>query len=117
MFLFDVKLPTTKPIKYSLNCIYGLNNSSSISILKKTGFSKNLKIINLNQDQIYYLIKIINSSSLKLSNNLKKINYSIFKKFIKIKCFKGFRFLNKLPLNGQRTHTNARTARKLNIVL
>nr|ULQ69641.1 ribosomal protein S13 [Juncus alatus] len=33
-------------------------------------------------------------------------------RFISISCYRGIRHKDGLPLRGQRTHTNARTARK-----
>ena len=39
-----------------------------------------------------------------------KLNYDNKKRLITIKCYKGFRHEENLPVRGQRTHSNAQTA-------
>lgn len=112
MYLFESKVSENKPIKVALNLIYGLNNSTSEKIIKKSGFSKNFKFKLITNEQITNLIKVINSLNLKVSTSLKKYKYSIFKKLVDLKSIKSFRLNRGLPVRGQRTHTNARTARK-----
>lgn len=59
-----------------------------------------------NQNIIY--LKNKNKNKLKPSNRKNNILF-----LIKIKCYRGFRLKNKLPCRGQRTRTNAVTAKKL----
>jgi small subunit ribosomal protein S13 len=47
-----------------------------------------------------------------IEGNLKKRIVLNIKELIEIKCYRGMRHLTKLPVRGQRTHTNARTRRK-----
>ena len=113
IYLFESELPENKSIFFSLVYIYGIGKFNSILICKKLGFSKNLKIKNLSKEQIYKLIKTIELSNIKLASDLKKFNLLITKKLISIKSFKGLRKNQGLPIRGQRTHTNARTSRKI----
>ena len=46
-------------------------------------------------------------------NELKKQVKGNFERFIQIGCYKGLRVTQHLPLRGQRTHTNAKSAKKL----
>ena len=58
------------------------------------------------------LIKFIDNLSILTNNNLKKSRIMLAKTLIEIKSYKGIRRLRGLPIRGQRTHTNARTASK-----
>ena len=48
---------------------------------------------------------------------MKKLFLDNKKKFILIKCYKGFRHEEGLPVRGQRTRTNSKTQKRLNNVL
>ena len=58
------------------------------------------------------LIKFIENSNININIDLKKLQISISKKLIQIKAYRGIRKLRKLPVRGQRTHTNAKTAKR-----
>jgi small subunit ribosomal protein S13 len=112
VYLFESQLPEKKQIHLALNNIYGIGTKHSHLICKKLGFSTNLKINYLSEDQIYQIQKLCDSLNLLLSNDLKKIRLLTIKKLIFIKSYKGLRRKKGLPIRGQRTHTNARTSRK-----
>lgn len=112
IYLFESEIPGNKSIFFSLNYIYGLGKNSAMLVCKKLGFSKNLKTKNLSKDQINKLIKIIESLNLSLASELKKSNLLVTKKLLSIKSYRGLRKSQGLPIRGQRTHTNARTAKK-----
>ena len=57
------------------------------------------------------LIKTIENTNLKVTGELKKLQIFTLKNLIDIKCYKGLRRIKGFPVRGQRTHTNARTAR------
>ena len=77
------------------------------------GFSRNFKVKNLSKEQINKLIKTIEHLNLKLASDLKKSKILNTKKLISIQSYKGLRKIRGLPIRGQRTHTNAKTSRKL----
>lgn len=53
-------------------------------------------------DKYYYFGRIYQKEMLGKVSELKKIG-----------CYKGIRFLQGLPVNGQRTHTNGKTMKRL----
>nr|AVR57497.1 ribosomal protein S13 [Entomoneis sp.] len=112
MYLFNSKLVENKKIKFALTAIFGLGGSNSLIVIKKLGFCSNLKLKMLSKNQILNLIKTITSLNILLGNELKKIQFSNLKKALEIKLLKSFRKIQGLPIRGQRTHTNAKTARK-----
>ena len=83
-------------------------------VCKKLGLAYNCKLNKLTPDQIVNLIKFIENSNLLITNNLKKSKILIAKKLVQIKAYKGIRKLRGLPVRGQRTHTNGKTASKFN---
>ena len=112
IYIFDTELLENKLIYYALQEIYGINKKRSFFICKKLGFSHNLKVQNLSKYQITELLKTIDILNLTLASDLKKLKFLSIKNLISIKSYKGFRRNQGLPLRGQRTHTNAKTARK-----
>ena len=117
MFIFDITLFKNKYVKLALKKIFGINKFFVNKIINKLGFACNLKVFNLNNNQILNLTLVINNLALLISNDLKKQKFLIFNKLINIKTVKINRLLNGLPIRGQRTHTNAKTAKKIKHIL
>ena len=113
VYIFETEISNKTPIIYSLQKIFGLGYKTSYKICKKLGFSNNLKINDLSKEQIFLLIREIDQSSILINNDLKKKNYTLLKTLIEIKSYKGLRRLSNLPVRGQRTHTNAKTVKRL----
>ncbi|MBE0439321.1 MAG: 30S ribosomal protein S13 [Gammaproteobacteria bacterium] len=112
LYLLETNLPTQKPVFFALTRVHGIGKNTALFICKKLGFSQNLKVKNLNQEQIVDLLQIIDSLNLPLNNELKKLNSMALKKLIAIKSYRGLRRVRGLPVRGQRTHTNAKSAKK-----
>ena len=113
VYLFESELPENKSIWFGLRHIYGIGYFNSALICKKLGFSKNLKVQTLSKEQLHKLIKSVELLNLKLASDLKKFNLFASKRLISIKSFRGLRKNKGLPIRGQRTHTNAKTSRKI----
>ena len=112
IYLLETKLPEKKSIYFSLTKILGIGEKTSFSICKKLGFSINLKTKDLTQEQIIEILKLIDYLNLTLNNELKKQKILILQNLINMKSYKGLRRVRGLPVRGQRTHTNAKSARK-----
>ena len=113
IYLFETKLYDNKSIIFALSAVYGIGVNQSIKICKKLGFSINLKIKNLSEAQTKKIIKLIETSDLIITSDLKKFKSLLFKTLVSIKSYKGLRKIKGLPIRGQRTHTNSKTARKI----
>lgn len=112
LYFLETKLSEHKPVCFALTNIYGIGKSTAFVICKKLGFSANLKIKDLTQEQIVEMLQLIDSLNLKLNNELKKVKSLTLKTLVSIKSYKGLRRARGLPVRGQRTHTNAKSARK-----
>lgn len=108
----ETKLLENKSVYFSLIKIFGIGRFQSSLICKKLGLSYNCKLSKLAPDQIVKLIKFIENLNLLINSNLKKSRIMLAKKLVQIKAYKGIRRLRGLPVRGQRTHTNAKTASK-----
>lgn len=117
VYLLETEINKHKPLHVALTYVYGINFYLSNKICRLLGLNKNLKITNLSKDQINSLSLIIKLLKLKINQDLKKLNYDNNYKFISIKNYKGFRKLNRLPVRGQRTHTNSKTCKKSSVKL
>nr|YP_010516666.1 ribosomal protein S13 [Haslea pseudostrearia]UXN44209.1 ribosomal protein S13 [Haslea pseudostrearia] len=113
IYILDSKLPDNKSIFFALQYIYGIGKTRAFLICKKLGFSMNLKVKNLSENQIVQILSVINSLDFVLAHDLKKLKVGLTKKLVSIKSYRGLRRVRGLPVRGQRTHTNARTARRI----
>lgn len=112
LYLLETKLSEKKLIFFELTKIYGINKTTAFIICKKLGFSFNLKVSNLTLEQIQDILIIIESLNLILNNDLKTLKTQNLETLISIKTYRGLRRVKKLPVRGQRTHTNAKSAKK-----
>ena len=113
IYLFESKLPETKPVYFALRYIYGIGKSKSIFICKKLGFSYNLKIKNLSETQVSKIAKLVEFLNFVVANDLKRLNLLALQKLVYIKSYRGLRRKKGFPVRGQRTHTNAKTAKRI----
>ena len=114
IYLFESELPNNMSVFFALTKVYGIGQKNSFLICKKLGFSINLKIKELSKDQITDILVLVESLNFVIASDLKKIKNLTIKNLIFIKSYKGLRLNQGLPVRGQRTHTNAITARKRN---
>lgn len=112
IYLFESELPKNKPLFLALSSIYGLSRTTALLTCKKAGFSKNLYVKSLSREQIAKLIRTIESLSITTGSDLLKMRSFNLKNLISIKSYRGLRRYQGLPVRGQRTHTNAKTAQK-----
>jgi small subunit ribosomal protein S13 len=112
IYLLETKLPENKSVLFALTNIYGIGKSTAFLICKKLGFSINLKIKDLTQEQTVEILQTVELLNLTLNNELKKFKSLALKNLISIKSYRGLRRVRGLPVRGQRTHTNAKSARK-----
>ena len=112
MYFFESKLPENTSVYFSLNYIYGIGKSRAFLICKKLGFALNFKTKDLSSAQTFQILKLIETSNYVLASDLKRLNLLNKQKLISIKSYRGLRRKKGLPVRGQRTHTNAKTAKK-----
>lgn len=103
-----VDIPRDKKIKISLTYIYGIGQSTAKQILEDAGIDSETRTHDLTDDEVQSIRNII-STDHKVEGALRtEMNMNI-KRLMDIGSYKGLRHRRGLPVNGQRTKTNART--------
>ena len=105
-----VDLPKNKRIEIGLTYIYGIGRARSIEILDDLSINKNLKVRELDDEQIISIRKILNNNY-ELEGDLRRSETLNIKRLMEIGSYRGRRHRLNLPSRGQRTRTNARTGR------
>ncbi|MDQ3907081.1 MAG: 30S ribosomal protein S13 [Acidobacteriota bacterium] len=103
-----VDLPVNKRVEVGLTYIYGIGRSRSSSILKEAGVDPNVRVRELNEDQLGRIRNVIEGQG-EVEGDLRKRTQMDIKRLMDIGCYRGLRHRRGLPVRGQRTHTNART--------
>jgi small subunit ribosomal protein S13 len=95
---------------YSLRNIYGIGLLSAKKICSSLGFDVNTKMTDLKEEDLNKINALINVKyKFSTDSEKKKNTYDNIQHMKNIKCYKGVRHSYNLPVNGQRTHTNAKT--------
>lgn len=112
-YIFETKLRENNSLQTSLTTILGINHYLSSNLCKKLGFTSRLKVKDLTNDQITSLVNLVSFNNIKINSELIREKTYILNKSVSIKSYKGLRRLIKLPVRGQRTHTNSKTCKKI----
>jgi small subunit ribosomal protein S13 len=103
-----VDLPNEKRIEVALTYIFGIGDTSARKILEKTGVSPNIRVKALTDEDTGKLRTVI-EQDYKVEGALRTEVAMNIKRLMDIGAYRGLRHRRGLPVNGQRTKTNART--------
>jgi small subunit ribosomal protein S13 len=102
-----VNLPNQKRLEIGLTYIYGIGQSTAQKICSDLGLDPNEKIRDLTDEEVTKLRTMIDT--LEVEGDLRRERSQAIKRLSEIGCYRGVRHRRGLPVNGQRTKTNART--------
>lgn len=106
----EFKNKKNKQLIYALREVYGIGLTASKKICKSLGYDITTKINNFRSEDLNKLTAIINVQYKFITGaELKKKTYDKIQQMKNIRSYKGVRHSYNLPVNGQRTHTNAKT--------
>nr|YP_008816066.1 ribosomal protein S13 [Entransia fimbriata]AGZ90305.1 ribosomal protein S13 [Entransia fimbriata] len=101
-----------KKIPFALRRIFGIGITRAKKICYQLGFSPTLYVKNLTAFQFDRIeTKLLHSFF--IGKDLMRLIQQDIQKLKIISSYRGIRHHNQLPCRGQRTHTNARTSRRL----
>ena len=103
-----VNIPTNKKINIALSYIFGIGQKRASDICIKASVDQSKRVNQLNDDEVTKIRELIESSYTVEGNLRREISMNI-KRLTDLGCYRGLRHRKKLPVRGQRTHTNART--------
>jgi small subunit ribosomal protein S13 len=103
-----IDLPRNKRVEIALTYIYGIGRSTSQKILDKAGVNYDTRTDNLTESEIAKIREDIDKN-VKVEGDLRRDVSMNIKRLMDLGCYRGLRHRKGLPVNGQRTKTNART--------
>jgi small subunit ribosomal protein S13 len=103
-----VNLPREKSLEIGLTYIYGIGRSMALKVCEGTGLSPAEKIRDLTDPEITKLREYIDTN-LQVEGDLRRERTQAIKRLSEIGAYRGLRHRRGLPVDGQRTKTNART--------
>ena len=106
--LVGVDLPQNKRVEIALTYIYGIGQTTSKAILAEAKIEPTTRVKDLTEAEIQKINDLI-SSNQTVEGDLKRLVTNNIKRLKDINSYKGVRHKAGLPVNGQRTRTNART--------
>ncbi len=103
-----VNLPNQKRLEIGLTYIFGVGQSTAQKICVELGLSPDTKVRDLTDEEITRLRDYIDGQ-LEVEGDLRRERQQSVKRLSEIGAYRGLRHRRGLPVNGQRTKTNART--------
>src|SRR5437016_5827128 len=103
-----VNIPSAKRLDVALTYIYGIGPVKSVEICKKAGIEGATRVHKLTDSEALKLREIIDRDYTVEGDLRREVAMNI-KRLMDLGCYRGLRHRKKLPVRGQRTHTNART--------
>jgi small subunit ribosomal protein S13 len=103
-----VNLPREKRLEVALTYIYGIGPSTARKTCVEIGLAPDEKVRDLTDEEITKLRTYIDTN-LEVEGELRRERSQAIKRLQEIGAYRGIRHRRGLPVNGQRTKTNART--------
>ena len=103
-----IDLPNTKRVEIGLTYIYGVGRKVSNDILLKAKINKNIRVSDLDDDQVNKIRTIIEKEYQVEGDLRREVSLNI-KRLMDLGNYRGLRHRKHMPVRGQRTKTNART--------
>lgn len=102
-----VNIPDNKHVVVSLRYVYGIGPTTAKNLCAQTGIKPTAKVSELSEDQLDSLRNEIGKMSVE--GDLRREVSMNIKRLMDLGTYRGIRHRRGLPVNGQRTKTNART--------
>jgi small subunit ribosomal protein S13 len=103
-----VNIPSAKRLDVALTYIHGIGNVKAAEICKKADLAANKRVHQLTESEVGRIREIIDRDYTVEGDLRREVSMNI-KRLVDLGCYRGLRHRKKLPVRGQRTHTNART--------
>ncbi len=103
-----VNIPSGKRLDIALTYIHGIGRVKASEICKKADLPAEKRVHQLAESEVIRVREIIDRDYTVEGDLRREISMNI-KRLVDLGCYRGLRHRKKLPVRGQRTHTNART--------
>ena len=102
-----INIPPHKHTEIGLTAIYGIGRTTAQQICDRAGIAWSKKVKDLNDSDLEKIRDEI--AKMTIEGDLRREMSINIKRLMDLGCYRGLRHRKKLPVRGQRTHTNART--------
>ena len=103
-----VNIPTPKRVSIALTYIHGIGRTKANQICTKCGIPDERRVNDLTEEEVIRVREAIDTDYIVEGDLRREVAMNI-KRLMDLGCYRGVRHRKGLPVNGQRTHTNART--------
>jgi small subunit ribosomal protein S13 len=103
-----VNIPSAKRLEIALTYIHGIGSARAKDTCSKAGIDGSKRVNQLTESEIIKLRETIDASFTVEGELRREVGMNI-KRLMDLGCYRGLRHRKRLPVRGQRTHTNART--------
>lgn len=104
-----VNVPDNKRIPIAMTYVHGIGRVTAFKICEKLGIDVQQRMGQATEDTLNAIRAEIESSGIKIEGDLRRDVSMNIKRLMDMKCYRGLRHRNGLPVRGQNTRTNART--------
>jgi small subunit ribosomal protein S13 len=102
-----VNIPDHKHLVVSLTAIYGVGRTKAAKICEALGLNPSIKVKALDEADVERIREQV--AKYTVEGDLRRETAMSIKRLMDLGCYRGLRHRRGLPVNGQRTRTNART--------
>ncbi|MEO1474878.1 MAG: 30S ribosomal protein S13 [Pseudomonadota bacterium] len=103
-----VNIPTNKRVEIALRYIHGIGPAKAREIAEKVGITAERRVSDLTDAEVIQIRETIDADYMVEGDLRREVSMNI-KRLMDLGCYRGLRHRRRLPVRGQRTHTNART--------
>jgi small subunit ribosomal protein S13 len=103
-----INIPLNKRVEIGLTYIYGVGEGTARKVLQDAGVDPNTYVKDLTEDEVRKLRDRIDND-FTVEGDLRRERSQNVKRLMEIGAYRGLRHRRGLPVDGQRTKTNART--------
>ena len=103
-----VNIPTNKRVVIALTYIHGIGSAKAREITEAVGIASDRRVADLTDAEVIQIRETIDAQFTVEGDLRREVSMNI-KRLMDLGCYRGLRHRRRLPVRGQRTHTNART--------
>ena len=103
-----VNIPTQKRVEIALQYIHGIGPKFAKDICERVGLPSERRVSELTDAEVLQIREAIDRDYMVEGDLRREVAMNI-KRLMDLGCYRGLRHRRGLPVNGQRTHINART--------
>lgn len=107
--LAGVNIPDSQRIEIALTAVSGIGRATSKKIISDVGINLDTRVKDLEEEELARIRSAIDRSEIRIEGDLKREVQLNIRRLSDVGSYRGLRHKNGLPVNGQRTKTNART--------